>query len=324
LIMAINITGSTSGGYDSRSTIPIFLERAFVSTGHHIITEDYTLNVSTKCTAIIYAVAQGDRYARPFEVYSDGVMKHQSTIMNSVTEHVNLGFLEAGRHTLGVKIASFVGGWTVTAGIFPDTVETPTIEPPQVQEDLALIAPAPDIGGPATLAPPATDAPIPDAPTADPSGWSWLLKPSIRTIPTQAEIDARNRDTNKLLAIAQTGIKQVTHLDIVPSASWVESTSIPLSVQAVNDRLKDLPMGYLPQLDFGSGTMGSPEYGPTELSSLTGGLFASHRDNFGRDVVSFGSDFSMESNMILLGMGLAALAAAAFFKRNEIAKLIKR
>lgn len=304
--------------------VEVFTNRAFVSTGHHIITEGYTLSVSTKSTAIIDAVSQGDRYARRFEVYSDGVMKHSSVIMNSVTEHVNLGFLEAGSHTLGIKITTFVGGWTVTAAVIPDTIETPTIEPPQVQEDEALIEPAPDIGSPTTLAPPATDAPIPQAPTADPSGWAWMLKPSIRTIATQEEIDNRNRDTNRLLAIAQTGIKQVTHLDVVPSASWRESTSIPLSVQAVNDRLKDMPSSWLPQLDFGSGTMGSPEYGPTELSSLTGGLFAAHRDNFGREVVSFGSDFSMESNMILLGMGLAALAAAAFFKRNEIAKLIKR
>jgi hypothetical protein len=104
----------------------------------------------------------------------------------------------------------------------------------------------------------------------------------------------------------------------------LESSSIPLSVQAVNDRLKDIPTSFLPQLEFGTGTMGSPEYGPTELSNLTGGIFNAHKDNYGRDVLSYGSDFAMEPNMILLGMGMAALAAAAFFKRNEIAKYLKR
>ncbi|MBU1173456.1 MAG: hypothetical protein KKD44_28145 [Proteobacteria bacterium] len=304
--------------------IVVFKDKTFVSTGQNIITEDYTLDIPSKCTAIINAVAQGDAYARTFEVYSDGILKHKATIINSVNEHVNMGFLDAGRHVIGIKINTSVGMWNVNGEVISDTIELPEITPPLIYEDPMIIEPARDLTGPMTLSPPISDAPMPQAPYEDKTGWAYLLKPSTWRIPTQAEIDSRNRDTNRARAIADTGIIQVTHLEAFPKADWLQSNSAPLSVQAVNDRLKDISAGSLPNLDFPSGVIGSPEYGPTELNDLTGGLFAAHKDNFGRDVVSFGSDFSMEPGMILLGMGLAALAAAAFFKRDDIAQAIKK
>jgi len=304
------------------ASIVVFRERAFVKTGENIITEDYTLSVPTKCTLAVSAVSQGDSYARIFEVYSDGVLKFTRTVMNSFEEQVNLGFLEGGRHTVGIKLATYTGGWVVSGTIIPDYTDAPLITPPLVSEEPISVEPSAQISGPMVVSPPKSDAPIPDEgqPT---SSWDFLRIPQTWRIPTQSEIDAKNRDTNRLKAIAETGIKPIAHIEAIPTMDWAQSSSIPLSVQAVNDRLKDIPTGYLPMLDVPSGVLGSPEYGPTEMPYLTG-PFSAHKDNYGRDVLSFGESFSMEPNMILLGMGLAALAAAAFFKRNEIAKYLKR
>jgi len=304
--------------------IEVFNNQAFVHTGHNIIKKSYYLPVKTKCTAIIEAVSQGDKYGRAFEVYSDEIIKHKANVANSVRTQVNLGLLEIGWHTLGIKLTTFVGSWIVNANVEVDAIESPTIAPTTIPEEPTQIAPSIGIAGPAVLVPPATDFPesLAELPPSDSTGWEWLTLPAIGRVATQEEIDARNRDTNRAKAIAETGIVEVAHLDIIPSPNWMESTSIPLSVQAVNDRLKDIPTGWLPQLEFASG-LGRAEYGPTELGALTG-VFNSHKDNYGRDMFSIGDSFSMEPSMLLLGAGLAALAAAVFFKRNEITKLIKR
>jgi len=307
--------------------IRIFDNRSFVQTGQNIQVGNFYLPTRTKSTAVVSAVSQGDRYARPFEVYLDGILKHKSTIMNSINEHIDLGLLDEGFHKLGIKIATISGAWVVTADVITDTIDSVEITPVPISSNPIEIAPSVDMASPRTTSPPIIGAPLQERgtmATEDRTGWEWLTKPPITRIATQEEIDAHNRDTSRAKAIAETGIVEIHHLDVIPSPNWMESNSVPLSVQAVNDRLKDIPTGILPQLNFASGTMGSAEYSPTEISNLTSGLLNAHKDNFGRDVLSFGDNFSMEPNMLLLGAGLAALAAVAFLKRDEITKIIKR
>jgi hypothetical protein len=137
-----------------------------------------------------------------------------------------------------------------------------------------------------------------------------------------SEIDARNLNGIKAITQSEVSIPQIPDIQIIPSIPLAESSSFPLSVQAMNDRLKDMPTGLLPQLPL-SFDRPSAEYGPTEFGNLVGN-FSVHKDNFGREVLTLGENFSMEPQMVLLGMGIAVLAAAAYFKRNEITKFIKR
>lgn len=304
--------------------IKVYVDKAFVATGENVIGEDYMVSYPlAKGTLVLSGVAQGDPYARQLEVYADGVLKYQNAVINSFNTQVNLGNLTQGRHTVGVKIPTSVGSWTVNGAVVLDTIETPDIVPFETTQEWTEppLEPSRTITGPATIAPPASDVPVQDAPMV--SGlWEQLTKPSLRLFPTQEEIDAQNREIARIKVAAENIIPQVTHLDLIaPTPDFAESSSIPLAVQAASDRLKEIPTGNLPQFDFPSGTLGSPEYGPTELSYLASSF---HKDNFGRDVFTVGG-FSAETNMILLGAGVAALvAAAAYTQRDKLAKIIKR
>jgi hypothetical protein len=302
------------------------VDKAFVATGENIISEDYTIDLPSKGTIALSGMAQGDPYARILEVYADGIIKYQNAVINNFNIQVNLGFLESGRHVVGVKIPTSIGSWLVNGTVILDRVEVPDIAPfveNQDTWDMLDIEPSRTITGPSTLAPPETDLPVRVEAPVERGIWDWLTKPSKRLFPTQDEIDVQGRELARIKVAAENLVPHVNYLDAVPpSQDFVQSNSVPLSVQAMNDRLKDIPTGNLPQFDFPSGTLGSPEYGPTEMPYLANSF---HKDNFGRDVVSFAPNFSAETNMILLGAGVAAIiAAAAFYQRDTIAKYLKR
>ena len=303
--------------------IEVFDSRTFVKTGHNIIKGPFFLPVATKCTAVVDAVSQGDRYAREFEVYVDGVRKLTKTVVNQVREHVNLGVLDYGSHELGIKLTTFVGSWIVNAHVEADVIETLTITPPTIHEDLTPIIPAPDIAPPSTPTPPTTDAPSAPQPS---SGWDWLTVEPLKKLLTQDEINAHGKRAAKAIADVVEGIKEVVHFDMAPTPTWGESNMIPLSVAAASDRLNELSMGLMPHLEVDAGARGTPFQGYGEVGKLTT-MFGSHRDAFGREIFSadvFGQELSVEPQMVLLGAGLAAIAAALYIKKDAIAKAIKK
>lgn len=304
--------------------IEVFESKTFVKTGHNIIKGPFFLPVATKCTAIVDAVSQGDNYARKFEVYIDGVMKLTRVIANKISEQVNLGVLDYGSHELGIKLTTFVGSWIVNAHVEADVIETLTITPPTISEDLIPIIPAPDIAPPSTPVPPITDAPMPEAPPT--SAWDWLTIEPLRRLLTQDEINARGKQAAKAIADAVTGLKEVLHFEMAPTPTWGESNMIPLSVAAASDRLNELSMGIMPHLEVDAGARGTPFQGYGEVGKLTS-VFGSHRDAFGREIFSadvFGQEFSVEPQMVLLGAGLATIAAALYLKKDAIVKAIKK
>jgi hypothetical protein len=162
--------------------IDVFNDITFTNTGETPITKTYNLPYTTKCTAIINAVSNGDGYARNFNVYSDGVQKLHTVVSHSINEQVNLGVLDAGIHTLGITISTWVGYWVASASVEADLADFPIIVPETVGDaSIVQVTPPADISGPMTISPPVSQAPETTV-AEDKSIWSYLTSQPLARI----------------------------------------------------------------------------------------------------------------------------------------------